>query len=279
MAKRFQIEISPDLKSLYRDTAEKLRGTERRQFMAQLVKQWGWGGYTFAEKELGWNRRTIRKGMMELDHGLSIADSFRLRGRQPIEEKLPDLLSDIHSVIEPYCQTDPSFQSTKLYTRISVAKVRSLLIEEKGYTSRQLPSNETIRTRLNEMGYRLKRVQKRNPKKKIPETAAIFEQINQVNQEADDEPYTLRISMDAKVAVNVGKFDRGGKTRVTTIAEDHDFNPECKITPYGIFLPQHNELNLFFVSSKLTADCIVDLLEDWWKEARKSFPPDKKIGN
>ena len=126
-----------------------------------------WGGYTFAEKELGWNRRTIRKGMMELNHQISIADSFRLRGRQRIEEKLPNLRSDIANIIEPYCQTDPNFQSTKLYRRISVAKVSSLLIEEKGYTSAQLPSNETIRSRLNEMGYRLKRVQKRKPKKKF----------------------------------------------------------------------------------------------------------------
>ncbi len=167
MAKNSKIEISSQLKSLYRDTAEKLMGSDRRQFMAQLVKLWGRGGYTFAEKELGWNRRTIRKGMMELNHGLSIADSFRLRGRHPIEQKLPRLLSDIRSLIEPYCQIDPSFQSSKLYTRISVAKVRSLLIEEKGYTSQQLPCNETIRTRLNEMGYRLKRVQKRKPKKKF----------------------------------------------------------------------------------------------------------------
>jgi hypothetical protein len=37
--------------------------------MAQLVQQWGRGGYTFAEKELGWHRRTIRQEMMELTHG------------------------------------------------------------------------------------------------------------------------------------------------------------------------------------------------------------------
>jgi hypothetical protein len=83
--------------------------------------------------------------------------------------------------------------------------------------------------------------------------------------------------MDAKVAVNVGEFDRGGKTRVTTIAEDHHFNPECKITPYGIFLPQYNELSLFFVSSKLTADCIVDLLEDWWRESKNRFPQIRRL--
>jgi hypothetical protein len=167
MAKKVPIEVNTDLKLLYRQTAEKLRGCDRRQFMAQLVQQWGRGGYTFAETELGWNRRTIRKGMMELTHGLSIADSFKLRGPVPIEKKLPNLLSDIHSLLEPYCQTDPYFQSTKLYTRISVTKIRSLLIEEKGYNSEELPSNETLRIRLNEMGYRLKRVQKKKPKKKF----------------------------------------------------------------------------------------------------------------
>ncbi|MGV2390557.1 MAG UNVERIFIED_CONTAM: hypothetical protein LVR29_27010 [Microcystis novacekii LVE1205-3] len=36
---------------------------------------------------------------------------------------------------------------------------------------------------LNEMGYRLKRVVKAKPQKKIPETDAIFEQIHSVNQQ------------------------------------------------------------------------------------------------
>ncbi|MEH1841107.1 MAG: hypothetical protein V7L20_20700 [Nostoc sp.] len=40
--------------------------------MAELVKGWGRGGATIAEQELGWNRRTIRKGMQELEHGMSI---------------------------------------------------------------------------------------------------------------------------------------------------------------------------------------------------------------
>ena len=137
-----------------------------------------------------------------------------------------------------------------------------------------MPSAETIRRRLNEMGYSLKRVIKAKPQKRIPETDAIFEQIHQVNQQADADPQTLRISMDAKVAVKVGEFDRGGKTRVTTVALDHDFEATTTLTPYGIFLPEYNELYLFFVSSKLTADCIVDLLEQWWamvKDRAQSF--------
>lgn len=162
------IQLSDNLKSLYINTAKKLKGSDRRQFMAELVKEWGLGGARFAEQELGWNRRTIRKGITELTNGISIADSFRLRGRKPIEHKLPNLLSDIRFLVEPHSQTDPSFKTTKLYTRISAAKIRSLLIEQKGYSPEELPCAETIRTRLNQMGYKLKRVIKGKPQKKFP---------------------------------------------------------------------------------------------------------------
>lgn len=64
----------------------------------------------------------------------------------------------------------------------------------------------------------------------------------------------------------------GEKNRVTTLAADHDFKPTATLTPVGIFLPQYNELYLFFVASKVTADCLVDLLEIWWYEVKERFP-------
>jgi hypothetical protein len=149
--------------------------------------------------------------------------------------------------------------------------VRLQLIKQKNYKDEELPSAETIRRRLNELGYTLKRVVKAKPIKEIPETAAIFEQVGAMNEQADKDPNLLRISMDAKVAIKVGEFDRGGKTRVTTVALDHDFPPQITLTPYGIFLPQYNELYLFFVDSKLTADCIADCLSSWWQSVKHRF--------
>lgn len=134
-----------------------------------------------------------------------------------------------------------------------------------------------IRQRLNQLGYGLKRVFKTKPIKQIPETGAIFKEVNRINQQADDDPTTLRISMDAKVGIKVGEFDRGGKTRVPTVALDHDFCDCSTLTPYGIFLPEAGELFLFFVQSKLTADCIVDLLEDWWLRVKERFADIRKI--
>ena len=63
----------------------------------------------------------------------------------------------------------------------------------------------------------------------------------------------------------------GSKNRVVTLAADHDFQPTTTLTPVGIFLPQYNELYLFFVTSKVTADCLVDLLEQWWHEVKDRF--------
>ena len=60
-------QLTDSLKSLCIKTAQKLKGTDRRQFMAEVVKGIGIGGQSLAERELGWNRRTIGKGMKELN--------------------------------------------------------------------------------------------------------------------------------------------------------------------------------------------------------------------
>ena len=46
--------------------------------------------------------------------------------------------------------------------------------------------------------------------------------MKQRNEEADEAEDVLRVSMDAKAAVKVGPFARGGKSRVPTKAADHD---------------------------------------------------------
>ena len=52
-------QLSDSLKYFYIKTAQKLKGSDRRQFMAEVVKGLGIGGQSLAERELGWNRRTI----------------------------------------------------------------------------------------------------------------------------------------------------------------------------------------------------------------------------
>jgi transposase len=92
-----------------------------------------------------------------------------------------------------------------------------------------------------------------------------------VNGEADAEDTTLRLSMDAKAVVKVGPFARGGKSRVLTKAADHDFEAQATVTPVGIFLPALDEFFLYGVTSKVTSDCLVDRLVQWWESVKDRF--------
>ena len=107
--------------------------------------------------------------------------------------------------------------------------------------------------------------------KKIPETDAIFDQVNQTNQAADAAPEVLRLSVDAKATVKVGPFARGGTSRTLVQAADHDFQPQATVTPVGIFLPELDELFIYEVTSKVTSDCLVDRLEQCWETVHHRF--------
>jgi hypothetical protein len=81
----------------------------------------------------------------------------------------------------------------------------------------------------------------------------------------------LRISLDAKATVKVGPFARGGKSRVSTAAADHDFQPAALVTPVGILLPLLDERFLYGITSKVTSDCLADCVERWWETVRLRF--------
>jgi hypothetical protein len=122
-------------------------------------------GQLYVEQEFHWSRETITKGKHELSSGLNIVDNFSARGIKRVEERLPNLREDITSVVDGEAQTDPTFKSTELFTRITSKEVRNRLISQKGYSEEELPTEETIRKRLGELGYSLQKVTKSKPKK------------------------------------------------------------------------------------------------------------------
>jgi hypothetical protein len=82
------------------------------------------GGQRRADQELGWNRGTIRKGEHELKQGIVCLDAFSSRGRKSVEQRLPNLLSDITAIVDGQSQADPQFRTTRLYTRLTATEVR-----------------------------------------------------------------------------------------------------------------------------------------------------------
>jgi hypothetical protein len=109
--------------------------------------------------------------------------------------------------------------------------------------------------------------------KKIAETDAIFAYVHIVNRLADESEGILRISIDTKATVNVGPFSRGGCSRQGVAACDHDFAPDTVLKPFGIFLPASDEVYFYFTESNVTADFMVDALEDLWSTIKTRFNP------
>ena len=159
---------APEMIPVLIDTAKTLKASQRRAFMAKTVKAMGRGGQLWAEAHLGWNRGTLRKALHELDSGMTCLDAFHCRRRKPAEEHLPRLLDDIREIADGHSQADPKFQTDRLFTRISAAEVRRQLIARKGYTDAELPTQQTINTKLNMLGFSLSRVAKCRPQKKYP---------------------------------------------------------------------------------------------------------------
>lgn len=162
------MELVEEMKELLRETEKALKGSARRLFMARTVRMLGEGGQRLAERELGWNRGTIRKGEHELKQGIVCLDAFSSRGRKRSEDHLPNLLADITAIVDAQSQADPQFRTTRLYTRLTATEVRRQLIAQKGYSDVGLPTAETISTKLNELGYSPKKVAKTQPQKNSP---------------------------------------------------------------------------------------------------------------
>ena len=156
------MELTEPIKALLREAAQALTGSERRRFLARTVAELGPGGQRRAERELGWSRVTIRKGQREL------ASGFALRGRKRAEAHLPNLLADLEAVVASQSQADPSFRTTRLYTRLSAAEVRRQLIAQRGYTDEALPCVQTIGAKLNALGDYPQTVAKSKPQKRSP---------------------------------------------------------------------------------------------------------------
>jgi hypothetical protein len=155
--------LNDTIKATFKDTAQKLTGHRKRDFMVKVAEDYFGGSARKTETGLGWNRASIQLGLHERRSGITCADNYQARGRHESEAVLTNLEPDIRSLVDVQAQADPKFESTFLYARISARAVRSALTCEKSYDESQLPSHQTIGVILNRLGYRLKKHKQSNP--------------------------------------------------------------------------------------------------------------------
>jgi hypothetical protein len=154
--------------------AAKMTGAARRAFQAEMTLKYCHGSARFAETRLGWSRDAVEVGLAEHRTGIRCLGAHSAwSGRKRWEEKYPEVAVVLRELAEAHAQQDPTFRTTLAYTRLT-AKAAGEALEAHGISETQLPSASTMAEVLNRMGYRLRKVIKAKPQKKIPETDAIF---------------------------------------------------------------------------------------------------------
>jgi len=273
------ISLSKQHITTIKDAAKKLTGAKRREFQAQVSIDYLNSKPHLAEKIFGWDRKTVTLGLNELRSGVVCIDDFKARGNKKTEEKIPQLEIDIVSLAEPESQIDPKFQTAFKYTRITAKAMREALITKKGWNHEELPCEKTISNILNRLGFRLRRVQKAKPLKKVSETDAIFDNLDEINTASDRREDSLRISIDTKAKVDLCDSSRGGTSRCRKAvkADDHDMGLKDKLAPFGILNMMTGLLTVIFGISFETSDFIVDCLEQWWDDNKKQYSHIKQL--
>ena len=148
--------------------ARKLTGFRRRQFQAEVATKYCGGSPRRAERVFGWGREAVNTGLHERRTGIQCCDNFTARGRHKSEKLSPRLADEIHDLVQPASQADPKFQTPFAYTRMTARELRAQLLAQTAGTGLPIPAERTLRSLLNRLGYRLRRVRKTKPQKNFP---------------------------------------------------------------------------------------------------------------
>lgn len=161
-------ELTDSTRHDIRSAAQLLTGFKRRRFQAEMALKYCNGSARQAETTFGWGRAAVETGLNELRSGIRCLDAYDLRGRKRTEERCPELVEQIHRLVDPHAQADAKLQTPLAYTRITAKAVREALQAIPDLND-QIPCRQTVGTVLNRLGYRLRRVLKTRPEKKFPQ--------------------------------------------------------------------------------------------------------------
>ncbi len=200
------LDLIEKIKKKFEDISFYLNERTRRIWAATEAKSYGWGGITLVSHATGIPRKTIRKGLVELE-GPTRLDQSRMRhsggGRKKLTDTYSTLRADLESLVDPITRGDP--ESPLRWT----CKSTPTLAEELNRQGYHL-TPRTVCNLLSELGYSLQANRKTEEGADHPDRNAQFEYISQ-KVIAFQTGYDPVISVDTKKKENIGNFKNNGK--------------------------------------------------------------------
>jgi hypothetical protein len=256
----------------------------RRRWAAAESRSLGWGGVTAVAAATGLTRKTIHKGLGELDAeegnpaGVLPPDRSRRAGggRKPIQQSQPGILAALESLVESTARGDP--QSSLRWTCKSTRRLAEELRRRKFQAS---PGK--VGALLKQTGYSLQANRKTREGLSHPDRDAQFEHINATVRRFQGRGQPV-VSVDTKKKEWVGNFKNGGREWHRRGEPDevrvHDFLDKTlgKAIPYGVYDVTNNEGWVSVGIDHDTARFAAEALRRWWKKmGSKRYPRAKEL--
>ena len=251
---------------------------QRRLLAAAEARSQGAGGVSATARATGLSRRTIQRGLRDLDEGADPGPGRVRRagaGRKPLTETDPELLGDLDKLLEPAVRGDP--ERPLRWTSKSAAKL-ALGLQQQGH---QIVARTVLRL-LGSIGFTMQANRKTREGDDHPDRDAQFEHINDTAAAALEARQPV-ISVDTKKKELVGDFKAVGREWTPTgkpvQVNTHDFPSHArgKAIPYGIFDLARNEGWVSVGISFDTAQFAAAAIRGWWQQLGKASYPDAEI--
>jgi hypothetical protein len=250
----------------------------RRLTAASEAKALGYGGATLVHRACGLSRKTIRKGMREIESGASLKGRIRRPGggRKPITVTDPRLLGRLEAMIDADTRGDP--ESPLRWTCKSTRTIAAIL------TRRKHPvSHSKVAQILHDLDYSLQGNRKTEEGEDHPDRDAQFRHINQAVKRYLARGWPV-ISVDTKKKELIGNYHNAGRqwrrAKQPRKVRGHDFpRPDVpRAYPYGVYDIGRNTGFVNVGTDHDTGAFAVASIRGWWRhEGKRLYPKAKKL--
>jgi hypothetical protein len=239
----------------------------------------GYGGISLVRRACGLCRKTITRGIREIQEG-DFPGEGRIRragaGRKPLTLKDPNLLEALEDLIEPGTRGDP--ESPLQWTCKSTRRVAQELQRQ-----HHPLSHVKVAQLLHQEDFSLQGNRKTEEGKDHPDRDAQFRHINRRVKQALKAAKPV-ISVDTKKKELLGNYANGGqqwlRIKQPKRVEGHDFpSPEVpRAFPYGIYDLGRNTGFVNVGTDHDTGTFAVASIRGWWRvEGRYLYPDTNEL--
>lgn len=244
-----------------------LNEKSKRIWAACEANDLGRGGISIVSKATGLSRPTIRKGILEIEHGDSEQINNRCRneggGRKPLKEKSKTLIKNLKMHLESSTMGDP--MSPLLWTSKSTRNLAEALTAD-GHKI----SHHTVARLLHDMEYSIQGNRKTKDGSSHIDRNEQFEYINKkvLSYQRKRQPV---ISIDTKKKELVGDFKNQGKewhqkgSAPEVRTKDFVDKELGKVAPYGVYDIVDNSGWVSVGVDHDTSQFAVESISRWWR--------------